>query len=66
MGDFKGEHDSQLSRNGLLSCGYFHIIQANLRFCAGTSCVLSWVTCALGGKLRYVILFTHVEVRVVV
>jgi hypothetical protein len=24
MGDFKGEHDSQLSRNGLLSYGYFH------------------------------------------
>jgi hypothetical protein len=25
MGEFKGEHDSQLSRSGLLSCGYFHI-----------------------------------------
>lgn len=30
------------------------------------SCVLSWVICALGRTPRYVILFTHVEVRAVV
>ena len=35
----------------------FMMIQANLKFCQGTSCVLSWVVCVLGGVLRYVFHF---------
>jgi hypothetical protein len=32
----------------------FVMTQANLKFCAGRSCVLSWIVCALGGILRYI------------
>jgi hypothetical protein len=35
----------------------FMIIQANLKFCVGTSCIVSWVVCVLGGILRYVLNF---------
>ncbi|EWY83041.1 hypothetical protein FOYG_15117 [Fusarium oxysporum NRRL 32931] len=32
----------------------FMMIQANLKFCEGFTCILSWIVCVLGVVMRYV------------